>query len=106
MHLCRGYTVHLGAKFGQMANFDGDDNENNEHVSNKIVERISDDFFETNDENKNKSMKYPMEKITLKSKTHNYRCNFVITITKILLQNLIYLLKMKNFHYQQKVQMK
>ena len=76
MHLCRGYTVHLGAKFGQMANFDGDDNENNEHVSNKIVERISDDFFETHDENKNKSMEYPMEKITLKSKSHNYRCNF------------------------------
>ena len=63
MHLCRGYTVHLGAKFGQMSNFDGDDNDYNEHVSNKIVERIRDDFFETDDENKNKSMEYPMEKL-------------------------------------------
>ena len=45
----------------EMSNFDGDDNEFDEHTSDKIVERINDDFVETDDGSKNMPMEYPME---------------------------------------------
>ena len=56
----------------EMSNFDGDDSDDDEHVSDKIVERINDDFVETDDESKDMPMEYLME-ITPKNKTHNYR---------------------------------
>ena len=52
----------------EMSNFDGDDSDDDEHVSDKIVERINDDFVETDDESKNIPMEYPMEEITPKTK--------------------------------------
>ena len=64
----------------EMSNFDEDDSDDDEHVSDKIVERINDNFVETDDESKN----IPMEETTPK-KTK-------LTITdgeKSLLQNLI-----------------
>ena len=63
----------------EMSNFDGDDSDDDEHVSDKIAERINNDFFKTDDESKN----IPMEEITPKTK---------LTITdgeKSLLQNSI-----------------
>ena len=57
----------------EMSNFDGDNSEVDEHVSDKIVERINNGFVETDDESKNMPMEYPMEEITPKNKTHNYR---------------------------------
>ena len=57
----------------EMSNLDGDDSDDDEHVSDKIVERINDDFVETDDESKNMPVEYPMEEITPKNKTHNYR---------------------------------
>ena len=44
----------------EIFNFDGDDNEVEEHVSGKIVERINNDFVETDDGSKNMPMEYPM----------------------------------------------
>ena len=57
----------------EMSNFDGDDSEVDEHLSDKTVERINDDFIETDDESKSMSMEYSMEEITPKNKTNNYR---------------------------------
>ena len=67
----------------EMSSFDGDDCDDDEHVSDKIVERINDDFVETDDESKNMPVEYPMEKSPQKTK---------LTITdgeKSPLQNLI-----------------
>ena len=52
----------------EMSSFDGDDSDDDEYVSDKIVERINDDFVETDDESKNIPMEYPMEEITPKTK--------------------------------------
>ena len=56
----------------EISNFDGDDSDNDEHVSDKIVEWINDDFVETDDE-KNMPMEYPTDEIIQKNKTLNYR---------------------------------
>ena len=57
----------------EMSSFDGDDRDDDEHVNDKIVERINHESVETDDESKNIPMEYPMEEITPKNKTHNYR---------------------------------
>ena len=57
----------------EMSNFDGDDSDDDQHVIDKIAERINNDFVETDDESKNMPMEYPMEEIAPKNKTHNYR---------------------------------
>ena len=67
--MCQSFTKDSDS---EMSNFDGDDSVD-EHVSDKIVERINDDFVETDDESKNIPMEYPMEETTPKNKTHNYR---------------------------------
>ena len=67
----------------EMSSFDGDDRDDDEHVNDKIVERINDEFVETDDESKNIPMEYPMKKSPQKTK---------LTITdgeKSLLQNSI-----------------
>ena len=46
----------------EMSSFDGDDrDDDDEHVNDKIVERINDESVETDDESKNIPMEYPME---------------------------------------------
>ena len=57
----------------EMSNFDGGDSDDDEHVTDKIVERINHDFVETDDESKNMPTEYPMEEITPKNKTRNCR---------------------------------
>ena len=82
-----------------MSNFDGDDSDD-EHISDKIVERINNDSVETDDESKYIPMEYPMKEITPKNKTHNYRWR------KKLPPEFDITLKVKSFHYHQKVLMK
>ena len=65
-----------------MSNFYGDDINDDELVSDKIVERISDDYVEIDDESKNMPMVYPMKEITPKTK-------LAITDGEKILQNLI-----------------
>ena len=53
----------------EMSSFDGDDSDDDEHVIDKIAERITNDFVETDDESKNMPMEYTMEEIAPKNKT-------------------------------------
>ena len=59
--------------YSEMPNFNGDDSDDDKHASDKLVERINDDFIETDDESKNRTMEYTMEEINPKNKTHNKR---------------------------------
>ena len=51
-----------------MSNFDGADIDDDQHVNDKIKERINDDSINTNDENNNSTMECHMEEIPKKIK--------------------------------------
>ena len=51
-----------------MSNFDGADIDDDQHVNDKIKERINDDSINTNDENNNSTMECHMEEIPQKIK--------------------------------------
>lgn len=51
-----------------MSNFDGADIDDDQHVNDKIKQRINDDSINTNDENNNSTMECHMEEIPQKIK--------------------------------------